>query len=494
MRTGNRLVVVSNRLPVTLHNTPGECIVRVSSGGLATALTAALRGRQGIWVGWPGASDDAEAEWLVAAAACEHPYRLEPVFLSCEEANRFYLGFSNEIVWPLFHDLQSRCNFDTSYWEAYQRVNRKFAEKVVRVANHDDFIWVHDYHLTLLGKYLREMGAAGRMAFFQHIPFPPPDIFEKLPWREEVLDALLDFQLVGFQTARDRRNFIHCLQRLMDCEVHRVDDRFEVASRGRRTQVAEFPISIDFEEFQSLAATPEVAAKSDQLRRDLNGSQMVLGVDRLDYTKGIPERLKAFRHLLASFPDLHRRVTLVQVVVPSREDIPRYRELKLEIERLVSEINGQYTDSGWVPIHYIHRSLERTELVAYYRAADIALITPLKDGMNLIAKEFCAAQVEERGVLVLSEFAGAADELKRGALLVNPNDTETVARTIWQAYHMQGGERRQAMRRLRRYIRRYDVSRWTESFLQAAGVPRGEEQVAIVDNLAEMRAIVAAAD
>ncbi len=469
MKNGQgRLIIVSNRLPIHIEGEGEQRTLSPSSGGLVTALRSVLRNQTVIWVGWPGAEQDPTVERLLSESARELPYSFVPVYLTPEQVAGFYCGFSNEIVWPLFHDLQSRCNFDPGYWEAYQDVNRKFAEIIARLVTPQDFVWVHDYHLMLAGKFLREAGVESTLGFFQHIPMPPPEIFEKLPWRGDILKALLEFNVVGFQTLRDRRNFNACLRTLLgNVAIRRAGDRFLVQGGGRRCVAAHFPISIDFHEFADQASTPEVAERAERIRDELGGSQIVLGVDRLDYTKGIPERLHAFRYLLRHYPELHHRITLVQVVVPSREDIPKYKELKQEIEGLVSRINGEFTEPGWVPIHYLYRHLSRSELLGYYRAADIALVTPLKDGMNLVAKEFCASQVQEQGALVLSEFAGAAAELNSGALLVNPYHTEGVAAAVHRAFHM-GEERRQRMRRLREVVRRHDVYRWAGSFLRSA--------------------------
>ncbi len=467
--TKGRLINVSNRLPVVVRKHAGGARVERSSGGLASALESAWRQRPGVWIGWAGTSQDLPVDQLLAKASKRRAYSLKSVPLSDEEIAKFYSGFANEIVWPLFHDMPSRCNFDPTYWDIYQRVNRKFAGAIAETAREDDFAWVHDYHLMLVARDLREAGTRGRIGFFLHIPFPAPDIFEKLPWREPILRALLDFDVIGFQTDRDRCNFLNCLRRLLpEAKVECGQSRTVVTHELRRAVIGTFPISIDFEEFAQHAACPEVASRASSVRRDLLDNILVLGVDRLDYTKGIPERLKAFRILLQRFPELRGQITLVQVVVPSREDIPRYKDLRADLELLVSRINGEFTQAGWVPIHYMHRNLGREELLAYYRAADIALITPLKDGMNLVAKEFCAAQVDERGVLILSEFAGAGPELRHGALLVNPNDFAGVAQAIRDASQMPQEEKRSRMRLLREIVKDHNVQRWARSFLQAA--------------------------
>jgi trehalose 6-phosphate synthase/phosphatase len=471
MKSSSRsLIFVSNRLPVTIVRASGIAQLRPSSGGLVTALSPILHASAGRWVGWTGSEYDPEIERLVRNSRIENASHLEPVFLTEEERIGFYYGFCNEIVWPLFHDLQSRCNFDPAYWRSYLTVNRKYALATATVAALGDFVWVQDYHLMLLGKFLRELGLRCKLGFFQHIPFPPEDIFHKLPWRKEILQAMFDFDVIGFQTPHDQRNFAACVRRLLpEIDLRRKGEHLSARVGRREVFVSSFPIGIDFDEFAKQARSQEVAERAAQTRKDLAGTQIVLGVDRLDYTKGIPERLKAFQNLLATHPDLHRRITLVQVVVPSREQIPKYRELKLDIERLVSQINGQYGDPGWVPVHYIHRHLIRPELLALYRAADVALITPLKDGMNLVSKEFCAAQVEDAGVLILSEFAGAADQLGDGAILVNPYDIEGVAACLHQAFCMPENERRALMRRLRRRVRKENVFRWCESFCSHLG-------------------------
>ena len=470
-----RLINVSNRLPVVIKRQVGGLRAERSSGGLASALESAWRQQPGVWIGWAGTTQNHEVEQLIAKASRRRPYNLLPVPLSEEEVSKFYSGFANEIIWPLFHDMPSRCNFDPDYWEIYQRVNRKFAQAIMSTVRDNDFVWVHDYHLMLTAQYLREAGIKARVGFFLHIPFPAPDIFEKLPWSEPVLRALLDFDLIGFQTDRDRANFANCLGRkVRDAAVEIVSPHTIVTRHLHKTVVGTFPISIDFDGLSEMASRPEIASRASVIRRDLLENMLVLGVDRLDYTKGIPERLKAFRILLQRFPELRGQITLVQVVVPSREDIPRYKDLRSDLELLVSRINGEFTRAGWVPIHYMHRHLGREELLAYYRAADIALITPLKDGMNLVAKEFCAAQTDERGVLILSEFAGAGPELRHGALLVNPNDFAAVAQAIHEACIMPIEEKRTRMRLLRNIVKEHNVQRWARAFMHAASEMKEE--------------------
>lgn len=462
----SRLVVVSNRLPVTIERQAQGVNVRPSSGGLVSALLPVFRAHGGTWVGWPGTGDDPEVARALRQE-CAPGCSLEPVFLTPTERDCFYHGCSNEVLWPLLHDLQSRCNFDPGYWSGYCEVTEKYADAVERVLGHrEPIVWVHDYHLMMLADSLRARQARACLAYFHHVPFPSPDIFEKLPWRTEVLRGLLAFHTLGFQTSRDRRNFVACVRRLLPgTRLHRLGGRLMVRGEDRCSTLLSAPIGIDYPCFSAAAAGPAVEQQVAELRAGLADSRVILGLDRLDYTKGIPERLAAFRFLLHAHPHLRGRVALLQVVVPSREDIPSYRRLREEIERQVSAINGEFGQPAWTPVRYVHRTLSQTELLAYYRVADVALVTPLKDGMNLVAKEFCAARNDEQGVLVLSEFAGAAEELKVGAVLVNPYDTESVASRLEHALAMPSAEQRRRMQRMRAIVAGHDVFRWCSSLL-----------------------------
>lgn len=464
-----RLVIISNRLPFVLEKKAKKWVSRPGSGGLVTALAPVLRNRGGLWIGWPGTPSKADISKPLKVASKEAGYSLIPVHMQKDEVQRFYIGMSNEIIWPLFHDLQSYCNFDPDYWETYKNINAKFADVIKENTTNEDFIWVHDYHLMTVAKELRARGIKATIGFFLHIPFPPLDIFVKLPWRAEILTSLLEYDIIGFQTLRDRRNFLQCLRTLTEeVTVQGKGQVVTVLFGKREVRVGSFAISIDYNEFNQLAESKEVADRAWYIHEDIPKSQIVLGVDRLDYTKGIPYRLKAFREVLCKYPELRGRVTLVQVVVPSRRNIPMYQDLKTEIERLVSEVNGQFTRPGWVPILYLYRFLDKEELLAFYRTAEIALITPIKDGMNLVAKEYCASSIEENGVLILSEFAGAAAQLQHNATLVNPYNIEEVADAIYNAFTMKYEERKARMKKLRQTIRRSDIYWWVNSYLDAA--------------------------
>jgi trehalose 6-phosphate synthase/phosphatase len=468
---GKRLIVVSNRLPYVLEKgARGTWSLKPGSGGLVTALVPVLRDRGGVWIGWTGASEQAvRLRQAFREASPEAGYALEPVSLTTSEVDLYYHGYANASVWPLFHDLQCNCVFDPRYWPAYVKANRKFAQTVADQADSDDFVWIHDYQLMDVAHHLRETHGSADLAFFLHIPFPSPDIFMKLPERQAVLTSLLSYDLVGFQTERDRRNFVQCVRVLVKHARVRAEGHLHtVQLDDREMRVGSFPIGIDAKSMAEAADAPQVRELVADIKTRFPDRQIVFGLDRLDYTKGIPERLQAFGNLLERFPELRRQVNLFQVVVPSREGIQKYDQLRTEIERLVGHINGRYSEPGWIPVHYLFRSLTKTELLAFYRAASVALITPLKDGMNLVAKEFCACSLEENSVLVLSQFAGAAAQLGKAALVVNPNDAEQTADAIYKAFRMAPGERRYRMRRLRQNVRTQDIFWWVDSFMRAA--------------------------
>lgn len=503
MVESEKLIVVSNRLPVSICKTEsGQWEATPSAGGLATALDPALRHRGGTWVGWPGiaTSDTGNFESCLNECSGKLGYELVPVALSDTEVDNFYNGFSNEVIWPLFHDLFLLCNFDPAYWDAYKTANRKFADCVTELAKPGDLIWVHDYHLIGIAAELRAKGVDNRVGFFNHIPFPMPDIFFRLPWRDSILRALLHFDLVGFQTASDCDNFAQCVQIAMHNPGSPEDLRTTysgplqpdqinewISARSKETRMCEFPISIDYKSFNEIASGSGASRMSAELRHKYGERKIVLGVDRLDYSKGLPNKLAAFRHALKKYPELRGKVTLVQYVIPSREDVPEYQNLRLKIERKISEINGTMSELGWIPIHYRYGFLNREQLCGYYRTADVCLITSLKDGMNLIAKEYCAAQVEDPGVLIISEFAGAAAELQPHALVVNPYDVEQVAEAIFSACTMDEDQRAEQMRAMQQHISSHDVFQWVDSYVEAMLAINGEQIASVAHRFHERR-------
>jgi trehalose 6-phosphate synthase/phosphatase len=468
-KDNQRIIVVSNRLPVVVkQDSEGHRKIERSSGGLVTALCPVLREREGMWFGWTGGESDPELRRLLDAYSDECGHELEVVDLTPAEINLYYIGFSNEILWPLFHDFIWICNFDPDYWPAYEAVNAKFSQAVAEHLRPGDTVWVHDYHLLLVGASLRQLNVHHKAGFFLHIPFPSVDGFMKIPWREDLLDGLLKYDAIGFQTDRDLQNFIGCVRTLVPAaEVHKDGTYLRLRVFERQVSVGAFPISIDYRGFVNRSREEDVVRQAKRIRGYVGEQQLMLGIDRLDYTKGIPRRLRAFEEALAAYPELRRRITFLQVIVPSRTDVTRYQTLKEDIERLVGEINGRFTQPGWIPVQYMYRHLCETELLAYYRCADIALITPLKDGMNLVAKEFCACNATGNGVLILSEFAGAAAELSGDALIVNPFDKKMVAAAIHHAFNMDHSERSHRISRLRQSVRKHDVFHWADAFMKA---------------------------
>lgn len=462
-----RLVVVSNRLPVVMAQEEGEWQIRPGSGGLITALAPIMSRRSGLWIGWSGVGGEAPLEDLFARFGREHGYRLQAVHVSEEEVEKYYRGFSNETLWPLFHDLLGHCSFNRENWVTYGEVNRRFAEAVAGATSSEDLIWIHDYQLLLVGEHLRRLGVEQPLAFFLHIPFPSPDLFRRLPWREEIIRAMMEYDMIGFQTRRDRRNFVACATSLLPGAevVSRQKHATLLRHGGRTVRAGYFPISIDSADFQKTAASQEVSEAAWLLHESFAERQLILGLDRLDYTKGIPERFLAFERALEKYPELRKRISLLQVVIPSRTEVPEYQSLKEILDQTAGRINARFADPEWTPILYVFRSLDRVQLLAHYRTSEIALITPLRDGMNLVAKEYCASAVDLNNVLILSEFAGAADEMKDGALLVNPYDLDGTADAIRRAFTMPAEERRERMTRLQAGVRRNDVHRWVRRFL-----------------------------
>ena len=455
-----RLLIVSNRLPVTASAAGGTVRLVPGEGGLATGLRSWHEQSSGQWIGWPGdvsRLSDPERQTLDRQL---REQSIIPVHLSAEAVERYYNGFSNRVLWPLFHYLIDHVPVDASGWDAYRTVNEIFADTVAREYRTGDSIWVHDYQLMLLPAMLRARLPAAAVGFFLHIPFPSSEVFRTLPWRREILAGLLGADLLGFHTFAYLRHFVASLLHVdgveTDIDRVRVNDRY--------VQLGVFPMGVDAARFAALARDPVVIEQAATIQRDAGGRQIVLGVDRLDYTKGIPRRLEAIERLLARDPDLAERMRFIQVAVPSRGEVDAYQRFKRQVEERVGRINGASGRLGSAPVHYVHRSVSLHELAALYVAADVMLVTPLRDGMNLVAKEFVATRVDNGGVLVLSEFAGAAAELD-GAVVVNPYDVDAVAASIRRGLTMPARERASRMRTLRQRVLTHDVHAWASGFL-----------------------------
>jgi trehalose 6-phosphate synthase len=460
-------VVVANRLPIDMERLPdGSTTWKRSPGGLVTALEPLLRRRRGAWVGWPGIVDGdeepIEAEEL----------RLHPVRLSAEDVEKYYEGFSNATLWPLYHDVIVKPIYHREWWDRYVDVNRRFAEATSRAAARAATVWVQDYQLQLVPKMLREMRPDLTIGFFLHIPFPPVELFMQMPWRTEIVEGLLGADLVGFHLTGGAQNFLFLSRRLVGANTSRgsvgVRSRFGEVQIGSRTvRVGAFPISIDAGELDHKGRDRNIRRRAREIRAEIgNPRKILLGVDRLDYTKGIDVRLKAFSELLAEGRVKRDDTVLVQLATPSRERVESYQVLRNDIERQVGHINGEYGEVGHPVVHYLHRPVPRDELIAFFVASDVMLVTPMRDGMNLVAKEYIACRSDLGGALVLSEFTGAASELRQ-AYLVNPHDLEGVKDAIEAALNQPVEEGRRRMRAMRRQVLVHDVDRWARSFLDA---------------------------
>jgi trehalose 6-phosphate synthase len=457
-------VVVSNRLPIDhVVDDDGVTGWKASPGGLVTALEPVMRSADGAWVGWAGQPD------IELPPFDNDGIRIVPVPLSPDDLEMYYEGFSNDTLWPLYHDVIAQPGYHRVWWDSYVVVNRRFADAVAGIAAPGATVWVQDYQLQLVPRMLREQRPDLTIGFFNHIPFPAYGIYSQLPWRTQIVEGLLGADVVGFQRVADAGNFSRAVRRLLGFATKSPFIEVPAANGlpARRVMTKAFPISIDVESFEKLAETPEVQARARQIRDDLgNPETIMLGVDRLDYTKGIGHRLKAFGELLEEGRLAVEDVTLVQVASPSRERVEAYQQLRDEIELTVGRINGDYGTISHQAVSYLHHGFPREEMAALYLASDVMLVTALRDGMNLVAKEYVAARFDHDGVLVLSEFTGSADELK-AALLINPHDIDGLKDAILRAIAMPRTERRKRMKSLRKRVRENDVQHWSATFLAA---------------------------
>jgi trehalose 6-phosphate synthase len=459
----SRLVVVSNRIADPR---------KTAAGGLAVALAGVLNGTGGLWFGWSGKIvDHAEDDEVHIEQA--GPVKLVMVDLSQVDHDAFYLGYSNGVLWPVFHYRVDLADFDAGYIGGYRRVNQLFARKLLPFLRPDDVIWVHDYHLIPLAAELRALGCTQRIGFFLHIPLPPPLMLAAIPGHDWLIRALFAYDVVGFQGHADVKHFGDYIE--SEAHAQRLDDD-RWRAFGRTVRAGAFPIGIDVEEFNELAGGSDAVEMYERMKREYSRRKLLVGVDRLDYSKGLPQRMRAFREFLTKNPDLRTSATLIQIASPSRENVSAYTDILRELETLCGSINGNFGDLDWMPVRYIHRTVARSRLPGLYKASRVALVTPLRDGMNLVAKEYlCAQNEEDPGVLVLSRFAGAAEQLKE-ALLVNPYDTEGTAAAILLALQMPLEERRNRHASMMRTVREYDVHWWCESFLAALAQAQAEEK------------------
>ncbi|MBN3583879.1 bifunctional alpha,alpha-trehalose-phosphate synthase (UDP-forming)/trehalose-phosphatase [Algoriphagus aestuarii] len=464
-----KTIIVSNRLPISLRHRNGKFEFKPSAGGLATGLDSIYKSGENIWIGWPGNTvDDAEQRAEIILEL--HELKMAPVFLSKKDVEQFYEGFSNETLWPAFHYFTQYMVYNPEHWEAYVRVNQKFCEAIIKKADPDDTIWVHDYQLMLLPLMLREILPDATIAFFQHIPFPSYEIIRMIPWRKELLQGVCGADLIGFHTYDDMRHFLSAVSRITGMS----GESGYIQAENRIINVDSFPMGIDYNKFAKQAKSRKTQNIVKDFRAKVGEQKLIITIDRLDYSKGIPQRIHVFDQLLKQHKELRGKVSMIMIVVPSRDKVQSYKELKEEIDLLVGRINSEYSTLDWVPVHYFYRSFPFEELSAFYSMADIALVTPLRDGMNLVCKEFVASKTDQSGVLVLSEMAGASKELQ-DAILVNPNDRQGVVDAIFQALSMSEEEQKERITAMQESLKKYDVFQWVKVFMDRIEHVKGKQ-------------------
>ncbi|WP_224490876.1 bifunctional alpha,alpha-trehalose-phosphate synthase (UDP-forming)/trehalose-phosphatase [Robertkochia flava] len=486
----SKTIIVSNRLPLQVKLQDEQLQITPSVGGLATGMKSVHSEGNGLWIGWSGLTEEELNDQLkeeVKVAVRKEKCATVP--LTGEDIDKFYFGFSNRTLWPLFHYFMEYTEFEKDYWDSYKTVNEKFAKVVLDHAEDGDTIWVHDYQLLLLPKLIRESKPDISIGFFLHIPFPSYEIFRTFPWREEVLEGMLGSDLLGFHTYDYERHFLSSVKRILRLEVN----FNEIVYKDRIIKVDSFPMGIDYDKFHEAAR--EHLEKSPSERSDLQrrlddhiqtdeDTKLILSIDRMDYTKGIPNRIRAFEYFLNKYPQFKQKVRLVMLAVPSRSNVPQYQLLKKETDELVGRINGQFATVSWTPIWYFYRSLPFHNLIDLYTSSDVALITPVRDGMNLVAKEYIATRVKKDGVLILSEMAGAAQEMNE-ALLINPNNFEDLADSIKQALEMPVKEQKKRNKVLQKRLRRYSIDKWAAEFFRSLKATQNLGQVIVAQRMSQ---------
>ena len=457
----SRTIIISNRLPVKINKSDdGKLNFKPSEGGLATGLGSIYKQGDNVWIGWPGIyMADAKEEKTIRNSLKKE--NMAPVNLNEEEIKLYYEGFSNETLWPTFHYFNQFALYKKSYWQAYERVNQKFCDAVLEIAKPDDTIWVHDYQLLLLPQLIRDRLPNVSIGFFLHIPFPSFEVFRLLPWRRQLLDGVLGSDLIGFHTYDDMRHFLSAVSRICFLSNH----RGQISKDGRVVEIDAFPMGIDYDKYAKSSSSPDTLSREVKYRTSLGDVKLMLSIDRLDYSKGIPQRLEIFDLFLEKYPQYKGKVSLFMVVVPSRDSVDEYRDLKESVDLLVGRINGKYGSVNWTPIHYFYRSFPLADLSAFYRISDVALVTPMRDGMNLVCKEYVASRLDQTGVLILSEMAGASKELSE-AIIVNPNDKHQVRDAIKRALEMTRDEQVKHMEIMQATLKKFNIHHWVDLFMQ----------------------------
>lgn len=465
-----KTIIVSNRLPISISKNEGKLEYKPSAGGLATGLGSIYKEGENIWLGWPGIyiNSTKEKEDVAKELSKES---MRPVFLKEEDIKLFYEGFSNSTIWPLFHYFPQYCVYSDDLWDAYVKVNQMFCKEILKYAEDGDVIWVHDYQLLLLPEMIRKKLPNASIGYFNHIPFPSFEVFRLLPWRQQLLEGVLGADMIGFHTYDDMRHFLSGVSRIVGID----HEMGHLKYHGRIITVDALPMGIDYDKFASAAISRDTQKEVKQFYGSISTQQLILSIDRLDYSKGIPQRLRAFDKFLETHPEFQEKVSLILLVVPSRDNVETYKNLKDEIELLVGHINGKYSMLDWTPIHYFYRSLPFSKLTALYTMADVALVTPVRDGMNLVCKEYIASKLDKTGVLILSEMAGSAKELSE-ALLVNPNDQNQMVESIYKALTMPAEEQVRRNVDMQSKLKRYNIFQWVENFMDRLNYTKEQQK------------------
>ncbi len=454
-----KTIIVSNRLPVKIIREEDSFYYVPSEGGLATGLNSIYKKGNNLWVGWPGQNIKKQEEKEQVTKDLKKDNMI-PVFLSKKLIENFYEGFSNDTIWPIFHYFLQFANFDRNFFDAYIEANKIFCSAVLDVAEDGDTIWIHDYQLLLLPQMVRERLPNAAIGFFQHIPFPSFEVFRMMPWRKKILRGMLGADLVGFHTYDDMRHFLSSVSRLVGIP----NSRGRIETGNRIIEVDSFPMGIDYNKYAITAASPKTIDQEIKFRAALGNQKLIISIDRLDYSKGLPKRLEAFELFLKKYPEFQEKVSIIMIVVPSRDNVGQYKDLKEEVDLLVGRINGNFGKLTWTPIHYFYRSYSLESLSAFYRMAHVALVTPMRDGMNLVCKEFIASKLDKTGVLILSEMAGASKELS-DAILINPNNTDQMVDAIYQALTMPEEEQIMRISIMQETLKRYNINHWVNIFM-----------------------------
>ncbi len=472
MKRMERLIIVSNRLPLSISKKDGDIDITPSVGGLATGMKSFYKSYESLWVGWSGMNEEdlsGDDKQLISNKL--ETEKCLPVHLTAQEAENYYYGFSNKTIWPLFHYFTQNTRYVDDYWASYKKVNEKFAEEILKIVKPGDRIWVHDYHLLLLPHLIRQKAPDVLIGFFLHIPFPSYEVFRVLPWRNEILEGILGADLIGFHTYDYERHFMSCVRRLLGYESVFNLIRLE----NRTVKVDNFPMGIDYQKFKKSAIDQQSRGmrnrskfqqEIDRYFLSMPERKLILSIDRMDYSKGIARRLEAYSLFLEQNPEYLKKITLLLLAVPSREGIEQYQQMREEIDKLVGQINGKYGDINWTPIWYFYRSLPFDSLISLYSSCDIALVTPVRDGMNLVAKEYIACRTDKTGVLILSEMAGASKEMSE-ALIVNPHNRQEVANAICESIEMSENEQIKRNDVLQKRLESYDVIKWAQDFMSS---------------------------